>query len=183
MGLNPVGPPARSGHFYIQRVADYYGRPLRVIVDATRGQVVSVEPLGAPGSITGGPYAANGPYAGPGGPYGRRPYPPYGMSPDEDEFDGPPARRAALGQPQMEPYHPGTPMQPPRAAVKPAAKSAAITPGRTPVPRKRPVAAPQETAGTIEPLAKPAEAPQVKPAEPMPEPAATPAIPPVAPLE
>src|SRR4051794_40514477 len=48
MGLDPVGPPTRSGNFYIQRAADYYGRPMQVVVDARRAQVVSVEALSAP---------------------------------------------------------------------------------------------------------------------------------------
>jgi hypothetical protein len=191
MGLNPVGPPMRSGNVYIQRAADYYGKPLRVIVDAHRGQVVSVEPLGAPGSIYGGPYAASGPYGAAAGSYGRRPYPGYGaMSPDDDEFEGPSGPRAGLGPmaPHADPYRPGAPMQQPaRAAPKPQTKSAAVAPTRPPVPRKRPVAAPQETAGTVEPLTKPdnaapqATAPQ--PAAAQNAPAAQPPIPPVAPLE
>jgi hypothetical protein len=74
-------------------------------------------------------------------------------------------------------------------------KSAAITPAKPPVPRKRPAAAPQETAGTVEPLqAKPEAAPaaaspaapatEAKPAAPaIPAAPAAPAMPPVAPLE
>src|SRR3954454_24174513 len=70
MGLDPIGPPTRSGNFYIQRAADYYGRPMQVIVDARRAQVVSVEALSAPGSIHGAPpyTTANARYAPP--PYG-----------------------------------------------------------------------------------------------------------------
>ena len=51
MGLEPVGPAMRTGNVYVQRAADYYGKPMRVVVDAHRGQVVSVEAFGSPGSI------------------------------------------------------------------------------------------------------------------------------------
>ena len=79
MGLDPVGVPMRAGHVFVQRASDYYGKPLRVIVDAHRAQVVSVEPFGAPGSIYGGPYAATG------APHWRRPH--RAAVPMDDEFD------------------------------------------------------------------------------------------------
>jgi hypothetical protein len=199
MGLDPVGPPARSGNFYIQRAADYYGRPMRVIVDARRAQVISVEALNAnvPGSIHGAPYAAaNARYAP--GPYGRGPYPGYGAG-DDDDIDGSPRSpnatrpmpRADLGPMQADPHRNGQPIPSPQhVAPKPVTKSAAITPAKPPAPRKRPAAAPQETAGTVEPIqAKPPEAApaptapatEAKPATPA-APAA-PSMPPVAPLE
>src|ERR1051325_3744989 len=68
MGLEPVGAPVRSGPVYFQRAADYYGNPLRVVIDAHRAQVVSVEPVGGP------PMLHNGPYESAGAPYWRRPY-------------------------------------------------------------------------------------------------------------
>src|SRR5689334_20800492 len=78
MGLELVGAPVRSGPVYFQRAADYYGKPLRVVIDAQRAQVVSVEPVGGPPMLHGGPYASTG------GPYWRRPYAyPYGMPNDE----------------------------------------------------------------------------------------------------
>src|SRR5438552_258843 len=77
MGLDPMGPPTRSGNFYIQRATDYYGRPMQVIVDARRAQVVSVEALGAPSAFHGAPIAANARYAP--GPYGRGAYPGHGV--------------------------------------------------------------------------------------------------------
>ena len=43
MGLDPIGPPMRSGAFYVQRARDDFGRVLRVTVDARRSQVVAVE--------------------------------------------------------------------------------------------------------------------------------------------
>jgi len=210
MGLDPMGPPTRSGNFYIQRAADYYGRPMQVIVDARRAQVVSVEALNAPGSIHGAPYpAANaryapGPYA-PGpyapGPYGRGGHPGYGVP--DDDFDGPlpapqgarPAPRADLGPAQADPHRGVQPMPlPQHVTPKPVTKSAAITPGKPPVPRKRPAAAPQETAGTVEPLQAKPEATPAPSAASAPAPAmeakptapaapAAPAMPPVAPLE
>jgi hypothetical protein len=203
MGLDPIGPPMRSGNFYIQRVADYYGRPMQVIVDARRAQVVSVEALNAPGSIHGAPYpAANARYAPP--PYERGGHPGYGV-PNDDDFDGPlpaPQRarsspRADLGPMQADPHRGVQPMPlPQHMTPKPVTKSAAITPGKPPVPRKRPATAPQETAGTVEPLqAKPEAAPAPSAAAPAPATEATPsapatpaapaaaAMPPVAPLE
>ena len=55
MGLDPVGAPVRSGPFYFQRAADYYGKPLRVVIDARRSQVIAVEPVGAPPMLHRGP--------------------------------------------------------------------------------------------------------------------------------
>lgn len=179
MGLEPVGPPLRNGPVYIQRAADYYGKPLRVVVDASRAQVVSVEAIGGPPAFHRGPYASTG------GPYWRRPYGPYGaMAPDDDDDYAPPGSVMA---PYAQPPQPGLP---PITRPKPAAKSAAITPGRPPVPRKRPPSAPQEAAGSVEPLqaapqpVAPAPAPQ-KPAATSPAAAEKPAnaMPPVTPLE
>jgi hypothetical protein len=165
MGLQPIGPPMRNGPVYIQRAADYYGKPLRIIVDASRAQVVSVEPIGGPPMLHGGPYASTG------APHWRRPY--YGaMTPDDDDFAPP----GSVMAPHAQPPQTGLP---PAAQPKPAAKSAAVTPGRPPVPRKRPPSAPQEAAGSVEPLHA---APQTAPPAAAPKPAA-PAMPPVAPLE
>lgn len=176
MGLEPVGQPVRNGPVWVQRAADYYGKPLRVVVDAGRAQVVSVEPIGGPPMLHGGPYASTG------APYWRRPYPYGGMMPDDD-FAPPGSVMAPHGQQPQSGL-------PPAAQPKPAAKSAAITPGRPPVPRKRPSNAPQEAAGSVEPLqaapepAAPAPAPQ-KPAAASPAASEKPAnaMPPVAPLE
>ena len=33
-------PPVRNGAVYVQRAADYYGKPLRIVIDANRAQVV-----------------------------------------------------------------------------------------------------------------------------------------------
>jgi hypothetical protein len=83
----------------------------------------------------------------------------------------------------MAPYgQPPQPGLPPPTQAKP--KSAAVTPGKPPVPRKRPSSAPQEAAGSVEtvqpapqsaPAAPPASAPAAK--------AAGPEMTPVAPLD
>jgi hypothetical protein len=172
MGLEPMGPPVRNGAVYIQRAADYYGRPLRVVIDAARAQVVSVEAVGGPPAIYRGPYASTG------APYWRRPYAPYGAMPpyDDDDYAPPGSLMAPPGQPPQAGL-------PPASRAKP--KSAAVPPGRPPVPRKRPVAAPQEAAGSVEPVApSPQNAPAVAP-QPAVPPSARPATPdmtPVAPL-
>lgn len=167
MGLEPVGPPVRNGPVYFQRAADYYGKPLRVVIDASRAQVVSVEVIGGP------PMLHRGPYASAGAPYWRRPYGPYGaMAPDDDDDFAPPGSiMAPHAQPPRAGVQPSVPGQPPQAGVpqKPKAKSAAVT-QYPPTPRKRPAAAP-EMAGSVEPLqsapaAAPAPAPAAKPAAP-----------------
>jgi len=137
MGLEPVGAPVRSGPVYFQRAADYYGKPLRVVIDAHRAQVVMVEPVGAPTMLHRGPYASAG------APYWRRSYP-YGM-PDDDAIAPPGSVMAPHGQPPQ-------PGLPPATQAKPSAKSAAVAPVQPPVPRKRPASAPQQAAGSIEPV-------------------------------
>jgi hypothetical protein len=175
----------RNGPIYIQRAADYYGKPLRIVVDARRGQVVSVEAVGGPPMLHGGPYASTG------APYLRRPYGRYGaMAPDDDDDYAPPGSvmaprayppRAGVQQPNM----PGLPPHM-TAPQKPKAKSAAVTPQNPPAPRKRPSSAPQETAGSVEPIqAAPQEAPAAAATPPAPLAPAKPATPemtPVAPL-
>jgi len=175
MGLAPVGAPVRSGPVYFQRAADYYGKPLRVVIDAHRAQVVMVEPIGGPPMLHGGPYASTG------GPYWRRPYA-YGM-PDDDAIAPPGSVMTPHGQPPQAGL-------PPATQAKPPARSAAIPPA-PPVPRKRPAEAPQAAAGSVEPLQaarqatpapSPAEKPAVAPLPPAPEKPVN-AMPPVTPLE
>jgi hypothetical protein len=172
MGLEPVGAPVRAGTVYLQRAADYYGKPLRVVIDANRAQVVMVEPVGGPPMLHGGPYASTG------APYWRRPYP-YGM-PDDDVI-APPGSVMQPHAPRMPPPQAGAPAQP-----KPVARSAAVTPGKPPVPRKRPSSAPQQAAGTVEPLQAtqaPAAEPQTGTAPPPAQEKPANAMPPVTPLE
>jgi hypothetical protein len=166
MGLEPVGVPVRSGPVYFQRAADYYGKPLRIVIDAHRAQVVAVEPVGAP------PMLHRGPYASAGAPYWRRSYP-YGM-PDDDAIAPP----GSVMAPHAQPPQAGLP---PATQAKPSAKSAAVAPAQPPVPRKRPASAPQQAAGSVEPVqaatTQAAPAPVEKPAAP------AGAMPPVTPLE
>ena len=167
MGLDPIGPPTRSGAFYVQRARDDFGRVLQVTVDARRSQVVAVE-AGVPRALY-GPHAGYASY--------RRPYPGYAALPPEDDVDlAPPgsvmgarvpphatAPRAAVA--------PNPPPPPHVVAPRPAVKSATATP----VPRKRPAAAPQEAAGSVEPMPAQNAAP--------PAPAQPSAVSPVTPLE
>jgi hypothetical protein len=171
MGLRPVGPAMPNGPFFVQRARDDYGRLLHVTVDARRSQVIAIEAAGMPR----GPYAR---YAG----YGpqRRVHPGYAIDPDYDEFAAPGSIMAPRAHP-VQPPHAAAPqpnvhqqphVQPP---PKRATKSAAIPPQRTPVPRKRPAAAPEQAAaGSVEPIAPtPAPEPQATPAPVTP---ATPAV-------
>ena len=64
MGLDPIGPPARSGAFHVQRARDDFGRVLRVTVDARRSQVIAVEA----GARTCALWASCGLWAVPAGP-------------------------------------------------------------------------------------------------------------------
>lgn len=169
MGLDPIGPPGRSGAFYVQRARDDFGRVLNVTVDARRSQVIAIEAL-RPANAPYGRYAGYGPY--------RRSYPGYAaLPPDDDLALAPPG--SITGARVQPPHAPAPPLRsvavnpqtalPPQAVAprKPATKSAAATP----VPRKRPAAAPQEAAGSVEPVQNTAP------------PAAAPATPPVTPLE
>jgi hypothetical protein len=170
MGLEPMGPPVRNGAVYVQRAADYYGKPLRVVIDASRAQVMSVEAIGGPPAMHRGPYASTG------APYWRRPYGPYMAPYDDDDYAPPGSMMAPYGQPPQ-------PGLPPPTQAKP--KSAAVTPGKPPVPRKRPSSAPQEAAGSVETLQPASQAAAPVPASPA-APAARPASPemtPVAPLD
>jgi hypothetical protein len=135
MGLEPVGAPMRSGPFFVQRAIDDFGRVLRVTVDARRSQVIAIE---ATGGAPYGRYAGYGPY--------RRPHPGYAALPSDDDLDlAPPG--SIMGA-RMQPHAIAPPMPPLGATPKRVTKSA----NAAPVPRKRPAAAPQEAAGSVEPL-------------------------------
>lgn len=191
MGLEPIGPAMRSGAFLVQRARDDFGRVLRVTVDARRSQVIAVEPVGARGAYAArgayqgyeayGPYAGYGPYRG---AYAMRG--PAGLEAPGSVM-GPREPHGAMPQPHSASIAPELPA-PPTPSAKPKAKSAAVTPEhrQTPTPRKRPAAAPQQSAGTVEPVAPaapPSVAPQPVPAAPAPAPQPQNAMPPVAPLE
>jgi hypothetical protein len=51
-GLVPISPPLRAGRIYALRAVDPHGEPLRVIVDARWGEIVSVQRL-APAELVG----------------------------------------------------------------------------------------------------------------------------------
>jgi len=180
MGLDPLGAPMRSGPFYVQRAVDDFGRVLRVTVDARRSQVVAVEAAGA-----GRP--SNGAYEG--RPY--RPYPGYTALGPGDELAPPSSIMAPRAQPPHQAAITPNPALPPHSAtpLRPAVKSATVMPARPPVPRKRPAVAPQEAAGSVEPVSGSPAAPQNALPEKAPANVAPPAkpeggsMPPVAPLE
>ncbi|HEU4649869.1 MAG TPA: hypothetical protein VFS49_00500, partial [Croceibacterium sp.] len=160
-----------SGPFFVQRARDDFGRVLNVTVDARRSQVIAVEAIGAANAPY-GRFAGYGPY--------RRVYPGYPPFPSEDEIEfarpgsimGARVPPQAIGPaPRSAAVTPHSPAPPPVVAPKPATKSATATP----VPRKRPAAAPQEAVGMVEPV--PAQnAPAPAPAQPS-------ALTPVTPLE
>jgi len=202
MGLDPVGPPVRSGRLFVQRASDEYGRIVRVTVDAWRGEVVSVVsavPAGAPLPVEGGPYRAGRPY-GPG---------PYASPPpdDDDEFAPaaprmapraglPPAGPPAPGYPGAEPpprsaavTPPGSPL-PPDVARRPAKPATATvtpaTPAKPPLPRKRPeaaeAAAKKTEPGAVTPLAPTSTTTAPQSVTPPAAPAEKPGTPPINPL-
>jgi len=173
MGLDPIGAPGRSGPFFVQRARDDFGRVLNVTVDARRSQVIAAEAIG-PANAPYRRYAGYGPY--------RRIHPGYGYGalPPDDEVDYaapgsimgarvPPHAVAPMPRSAAVTPHPATPPQ--AVAPKPAVKSATATP----VPRKRPAAAPQEAVGSVEPM-PPQNAAPPAPAQPS-------AVSPVTPLE
>lgn len=171
MGLRPIGMPVRNGPFYVQGARDDLGRVLRVTVDAQRSQVVAVE--------TGAPRGLYGRYAGYGPHHRPAPYPlaDFDIAPPGPIVGSRTMPDATLPYPVM-----------PQAMPKPSVKSATVTPREPPVPRKRPASAPQQTAGSIEPVAAPAspapaaEKPAAVAPEPVPEKPAN-AMPPVNSLE
>jgi hypothetical protein len=209
MGLDPIGPPAQSGAFYLQRAADDHGRVLRVTVDARRSQVVAIEPAHRPygHQAYGQPHqqlyqqSYQHPWGLPGAPYRRR-YPGYAAAaPDHDDLAPPGsimARRDPYGQPaRLQPPQTATPyqIQPPRIQQsRPVTRSAAVPPPRSPMPRRRPAAPPEQAAaGSVDPVSPPTSTsasppsppPASKPADakaPDAKPA-EPALTPVAPLE
>lgn len=172
MGLDPVGPPLRTGHLIVQRAADDFGRMMRVTIDTNNGRIVSVAPT-APPPVNGGPYAAYRPY-GP-GPYGR-------PAPIDDDVAFAPPGSVMSPRAVPPPPYPANPYPatPPQTEARPTAKSATATPVH-PQPRKRPEntqAAKKTEPGSVAPVQpSPAPAPGATPATP------GNAMPPVAPLE
>lgn len=137
-GLTPAGPPVRRGDLYIQPALDPYGRPMRVVVDADAGAVVSIRPAPALGA----------------GPHPSGPYPRYGALPprefDDDDDVLPPPR----------------PIPNVRAPLS-GERTATRNPPTTPVPRPRPVTAPRDPAvAAVKPTAPAKAVPEAKPEAP-----------------
>jgi hypothetical protein len=182
-GLDPLGAPIRHGTSYVLRAIDVGGEEVRVVVDARTGRIQSIDladagPRGAPPRIAHAPYPF---YEAP--PYFGRPR--FRVLPpdfDDEEFMPMPPGI------ETDEWRPRPRAAPPAAARPPAARSAAVTPVRPPLPRPRPataaavrstpVVAPQVPAAA--PKAAPAEVQAApKPSRPAPEPLSKPSTPPV----
>jgi hypothetical protein len=175
-GLRPISQPVLTGRYVVIRAVDRYGEPVRVLLSARFGDVVSVTPLA-------GAQVA--------GAYEPRPFRPYAVYPERRYEALEPPRRYGAVRPDLmsEPEGPpasahstipngrdGAPNG--RAAAPTAApRSAAVTPNRTPTPRPRPAAAGATAAVTPAPAAvetKPAPAaPAATETRQAPPPAAT----------
>jgi hypothetical protein len=201
-GFQPLNRPVRRGPTYVVRAAGERGREMVVVVDARRGEVLSVRPSMAASrlppseALTMGPYERMGRgYAGPEalpppGFYARRPPASvYDEDDDDDEaaFYGsrdvppprPPARSVARGEPRVIMASPPSgELPPPPGRLSPDA--APNRPAQAkPVTPKRSAAV---TAPKSAPLPKPkpelpAAAPLTDPVPAPAEPAATPAEP------
>jgi hypothetical protein len=168
MHMRPVGRAGWLGRYIAQRAIDDDGAMVRVLLDPRFGDVVSVVPVAA------APLAAYRPYGPrPYRPYGARPYRPYGEPPYRVE------PRHGAAPPDVRPEA----GPPPAAAVPPAARSAALTPPRTPLPRPRPAGSGETAAAQVvpAPTARPSSAPAAEPmARPNPPPVEQPAAAPSA---
>jgi hypothetical protein len=136
MHLRPIGRAGWLGRHIAVRAVDRRGEVVRVLVDPRYGDVVSVVSL-APAPAAGyRPYGAQ-PYR----PYGE---PRYGAAPPESRFE---------------------PGLPPATSNPPPARSAALTPPRTPLPRPRPAVAAESASAKVvpEPMARPSSAPGPEP--------------------
>ena len=150
MGLEPLTRPARNGAAYSLRALDPSGQEVRVVVDARRGRVLHVSPLGPRYGVMPAPY---------GRPPGRIPMVPDGYGPSSRIAEMPPGAEGPAV------YGPGAGAGPP-----PRAPAAAATPhpssvqaGPPPLPRPRPKVATVETPAAAKPEAAPAVVQQVLP--------------------
>jgi hypothetical protein len=123
-GLVPVAAPMLAGATYVVRAVDRSGTPVRIVVDARYGEILTVRRVAA----------MQPPAYG----YPARRYDPYGAEPAV-----PPGYR---GYPPSAALRPGG--SPSNAAVPggPPSNSVAVTPVRPPVPRVRPSGAPASAA-------------------------------------
>jgi hypothetical protein len=151
MGLEPLTRPVRNGAAYALRAFDPSGQEVRVVVDARRGRVLHVSPLGPRYGVMPAPY---------GRPPGRIPMVPDGYGPSSRIAEMPPGAEGPAV------YGPGAgavpPPHAPAAAVAPHPSSAQA--GPPPLPRPRPKVATAETPAAAKPEAGPAVVQQVRPA-------------------
>jgi hypothetical protein len=150
MGLEPLTRPVRNGPAYALRAVDASGQEVRVVVDARRGRVLHVSPLGPRFGVMPAPY---------GPPPGRIPMVPDGYGPSSRIAAVPPGAEGPTV------YGPGAGAVPPPHA--PAAASdphpASAQAGPPPLPRPRPKVATAETPAAAKPEAAPAVVQQVLP--------------------
>jgi hypothetical protein len=124
MGFVPSSPPARNGLNYVVRAAGPRGRPVRVVIDARSGDVLSVRPI----ATFGAPYPV---------PLGRIPWlglqlrPPAAIGRSE-AYSPPPLPRARTGPDAVKPAQQSAAGAAP-AAAKVSQQSAA---GPEPLPAK-----------------------------------------------
>ena len=171
MGLHPLSQPALRGEVYVLRATDRYGAPVRVVVEARTGQVISVGPVArAPDHyyepVPRPPAAIPGPR--------QWSYEPRAV-PAEPRYAPPrPAPRFEPGD-RLEDDEVGSlppPRNPPRVATAPrssetaarsSSASAAAMPAKPPLPRPRPAAtlaasgqpAGEVTGSIVQPPVKP----------------------------
>jgi hypothetical protein len=148
MGLEPLTRPVRNGPAYALRAVDPAGLEVRVVVDARRGRVLHVSPLGPHYSVMPAPY---------GRPPGRIPMVPDGY--------GPSSRIAAMppGADGPAVYGPGAGAVPPPHAPGAAPHPSSAQAGPPPLPRPRPKVATAETPAAAKPEAAPPVAQQASP--------------------
>jgi hypothetical protein len=146
-GLRPISQPVLSGRYVVIRAVDRAGEPVRVLMSARYGDVIEVTRLSS----------------GPGvSAYEPRPFRPYMLYPERRY--PPLERRAARPDLMYEPEESVPPKAGPNgsdlaptgraAAPNAGARSAALTPNRTPTPRPRPAAAGTTAAVTPAPTAR-----------------------------
>lgn len=140
MGLEPLTRPVRNGPAYALRAVDPAGQEVRVVVDARRGRVLHVSPLGPRFGVMPAPY-------------GRPP----GLIPGVPDGYGPSSRIAAMppGADGPAVYGPGAGAVPPHGPATVAPHSSSAQAGPPPLPRPRPKVATAETPAAAKPEAAP----------------------------
>jgi hypothetical protein len=154
MGFIPSTPPARNGLTYVVRAAGPRGRPVRVVIDARSGHVLSARPiaaLGAPYPVPLGRIPWLGPQLRPPAAIGR-----------SDAYSPPPVPRARTAPDAAKPSQQSAagPEPPP---AKPSQQSAAgpepppANPNVLTIRPAAPAVAPTPTGSAIAPTFPPAQ--------------------------